>query len=65
MGKGGDPLGILLPSEPVTSFDEGEPRLYRETCNLADAFDKRNGHSRVGDAVRAHLEGTGTWWWPL
>ncbi|TMD89808.1 MAG: hypothetical protein E6I73_09885 [Chloroflexi bacterium] len=65
MGKGGDPLGILLPSEPVTSFDEGEPRLYREACNLADAFDKRNGHSRVGDAVRSHLEGTGTWWWPL
>ncbi len=65
MGKGAEPLGTLLPSEPVTSFEDAEPRLYRETCNLADAFDKRNGHDRFGDAVREHLAGTRKWWWPL
>ena len=65
MGKGAEPLGRLLPTEPVTSFEDAEPRLYRETCNLADAFDKKNGHDRLGDAVREHLAGTRKWWWPL
>jgi len=65
MGQGADPLGVLLPGEPVTTFEEGEPRLYRETCNIADAFDKRNGHNKVGEAVHEHLAGAGKWWWPL
>ncbi len=65
MEKGAEPLGMLLPNEPVTSFEEAEQRLTREARDLADAFDKRNGHNRVGDAVREHLAGTGQWWWPL
>jgi hypothetical protein len=64
-GKGADPLGILLPNEPVTSFDDGEQRLTREALSLADAFDQRNGHNRLGEAVRQHLEGARRWWWPL
>jgi hypothetical protein len=65
MGKGAAPLGALLPNEPMTSFDEGEKRLYREALDLADAFDRRNGHKRLGDAVRERLDGARLNWWPL
>jgi hypothetical protein len=65
MGKGADPLGVLWPNEPATTFEEGEQRLTREALSLAQAFDQRNGHQRLGDAVGEHLEGTGRWWWPL
>jgi len=64
-GHGSEPLGVLLPGEPVSAFADAESRLARETRRLALAFDARNGHNAFSQAVEEHLDGDGEWWYPL
>jgi hypothetical protein len=65
MGKGGQSLGPLLPNETPSTYEDAESRLTQAARGLGDAFDVRNGHTRVGDAVREELDGGSRSWWSL
>lgn len=56
--------GLSLDGSP-TSYRDALSRLEHEAFSLAAAFDRRNGHSRVGEIVGARLDRVSSWGWPF
>ncbi len=64
-GYAEEQLAGLAKDETPTTYRKALSRFEHEALSLAVAFDRRNGHSRVGENVRARLDRVSSWGWPF